>query len=133
MYLPAYLKGRIDIFSADGNFLSSFGKLGFTSYPFSIAIDSHGTLLLSDYNHSLIRAFTLEGESLGSFGGLGNGLGKLNFPRGIAFGDCDVLCVCDSVNNRISIFESCLTLVFLSHHFCCIVILSSLLNFVHAI
>ena len=104
VYLPAYLKGRIDIFSADGNFLNSFGKLGFTSYPFSIAIDSHGTLLLSDYNHCLIRAFTLEGESLGSFGGLGNGLGKLNRPRGIAFGDCDVLCVCDSVNNRISIF-----------------------------
>ena len=97
VYLPATIKGRIDIFSADGNFLSSFGKLGFTSFPFSIAINSHGTLLLSDYNNSLIWAFTLEGESLGSFGGL-------NSPRGIAFGDCDVLYVCDSDNNRISIF-----------------------------
>ena len=91
---------QISVFSAEGTLLvKSFGKLGLNSYPFSIAIDSHDTLLVSDYNKFKIYSFNLDGESLGSCGE-----GNLCCPLGIAIGDCDVLYVCDSENNRISLF-----------------------------
>ena len=95
------IKKRIDIFSADNSFLSSFGGvLGFLCIPRCIAINSCDALLLSDCNGPKIRVFTLEGKPLGSFSDVLN----CAHVHGIAFDDCDVLYVCDTGNNRICIF-----------------------------
>lgn len=92
------------MFAADGTFLRVFGKFGFVSFPFGIAIDSNDRLLLSDRLKDCISLFSLDGEATASFCKRGRGPGQLNHPRGIAVGDCDVLYVCDDNNDRISIF-----------------------------
>lgn len=104
VYIPLQLQNRIQVFTADGAFLHVIGKFGFANFPFDIAIDSTCRLFLSLHYKDYISTFTMEGESLGSFGSTGKGHGQLNQPRGIAIGDCDVLYVCDYSNNRISIY-----------------------------
>lgn len=102
VYVSVPVRCRIQIFTADGTFSREIGKFNFPSCPLSIAFSSKDTLFVSDrLNHSVL-AFSLEGESLCSIGGLVAGMFK--FPRGIAVDDYDVLYVCDKDNDCIKIF-----------------------------
>ena len=75
------------MFSADGQFISSFGSEGSQPgqliHPCGICIDSTDTVYVTDLNHR-VSAFTSSGQFLKCFGEKGIGEGELYYPEGIA-------------------------------------------------
>ncbi len=76
---------RVEIFDADGNFISQFGKHcdgpGCFAHPKGIAVDSDGHIWVADPMLDLLQAFNREGEILGIVGGHGEQLGTVLLPR----------------------------------------------------
>jgi len=75
LYVADTWNNRIEIFDADGNFISTFGKAGdgpgYFSRPKGVAIDSDGHVWVADGMQDRVQVFTKEGQLLISFGGHG--------------------------------------------------------------
>lgn len=75
LYVADTWNDRIQIFDADGNFISTFGKAGdgpgYFSRPKGVAIDSDGHVWVADGMQDRVQVFTKEGQLLISFGGHG--------------------------------------------------------------
>lgn len=75
LYVADTWNNRIEIFDADGKFISTFGKAGdgpgYFSRPKGVAIDSDGHVWVADGMQDRIQVFTKEGQLLISFGGHG--------------------------------------------------------------
>lgn len=75
LYVADTWNNRIQIFDADGNFMSSFGKAGdgpgYFSRPKGVAIDSDGHVWVADGMQDRVQVFTKEGQLLIAFGGHG--------------------------------------------------------------
>jgi sugar lactone lactonase YvrE len=75
LYVADTWNNRIQIFDADGNFISSFGKAGdgpgYFSRPKGVAIDGDGHVWVADGMQDRVQVFTKEGQLLISFGGHG--------------------------------------------------------------
>ena len=68
---------RIQVFTADGQFLRKFGNLksncnGELDWPASISIDSEDMVYVTEHNNHRVSVFTSEGKSVSSFGTEGN-------------------------------------------------------------
>ena len=50
---------------------------------YDLSPDSHGNLYVTDYDNSVIRVFSIDGDLLRSFGCDENGVKKLSGPRGV--------------------------------------------------
>jgi DNA-binding beta-propeller fold protein YncE len=99
VYVTDTLNWRVEIFDADGNFLSQFGQhcdaIGCFERPKGIAVDSDGHIWVVDSNLALVEIFNREGELLAYVGGPGRSLGRFNDPMGIAI----------DKNNRVFVSE----------------------------
>jgi len=88
IYVTDTLNWRVEIFDADGKFISQFGKhcdaIGCFKRPKGIAVDSDGHIWVVDTGMSLVQAYNRDGELLGYVGGPGRNLGQFNDPMGIA-------------------------------------------------
>jgi len=88
IYVTDTLNWRVEIFDADGNFISQFGQhcdaIGCFRRPKGIAVDSDGHIWVVDTGMSLVQAYTRDGDLLGYVGGPGRNLGQFNDPMGIA-------------------------------------------------
>ena len=75
LYVADTWNNRVEIFDAEGNFVSTFGKAGdgpgYFSRPKGVAIDSDGHVWVADGMQDRIQVFTKEGQLLISFGGHG--------------------------------------------------------------
>ena len=75
VYVTDTLNNRIEIFDADGQFVSTFGKAGdgpgYFARPKGIAIDSDGHIWVADGMQDRVQVFNKEGQLLISFGGHG--------------------------------------------------------------
>lgn len=75
LYVADTWNNRIEIFDADGSFVSTFGRAGdgpgYFSRPKGVAIDSDGHVWVADGMQDRIQVFTKEGQLLISFGGHG--------------------------------------------------------------
>ena len=75
LYVADTWNNRIEIFDADGNFVSTFGRAGdgpgYFSRPKGVAIDSDGHVWVADGMQDRVQVFTKEGQLLISFGGHG--------------------------------------------------------------
>jgi DNA-binding beta-propeller fold protein YncE len=75
LYVCDTLNNRIEIFDADGNFISTFGKNGdgpgYFARPKGVAIDSDGHVWVADGVQDRVQVFTKEGQLLIAFGGHG--------------------------------------------------------------
>ena len=75
LYVADTWNNRIEIFDADGSFISSFGKAGdgpgYFSRPKGVAIDGDGHVWVADGMQDRVQVFTKEGQLLISFGGHG--------------------------------------------------------------
>lgn len=75
LYVADTWNNRIEIFDADGNFISTFGKAGdgpgYFSRPKGVAIDGDGHVWVADGMQDRVQAFTKDGQLLISFGGHG--------------------------------------------------------------
>jgi sugar lactone lactonase YvrE len=75
LYVADTLNNRIEIFDADGQFVSTFGKNGdgpgYFSRPKGVAVDSDGHIWVADGMQDRVQVFNKEGQLLISFGGHG--------------------------------------------------------------
>jgi DNA-binding beta-propeller fold protein YncE len=75
LYVADTWNNRIEIFDADGNFVSAFGKAGdgpgYFARPKGVAIDGDGHIWVADGMQDRVQVFNKEGQLLISFGGHG--------------------------------------------------------------
>ena len=88
VYVTDTMNDRVEIFDADGNFISTFGKNGdgpgYFARPKGIAIDGDGHIWVVDSMQQRVQVFNKEGRLLIYFGGLGGYPGQFQDPYGIA-------------------------------------------------
>jgi DNA-binding beta-propeller fold protein YncE len=75
VYVTDTMNNRVEIFDADGQFVSTFGKAGdgpgYFARPKGIAIDSDGHIWVADGQQDRVQVFNKEGQLLISLGGHG--------------------------------------------------------------
>ena len=75
LYVADTMNNRIEIFDADGQFISTFGKNGdgpgYFSRPKGVAIDGDGHIWVADGMQDRVQVFDKTGQLLISFGGHG--------------------------------------------------------------
>ena len=99
---------RIEEFSAEGEYLFSFGKEGvginaeFKS-PTDIDIDDEGRLWIADTGNDRVLEYTTTGKCSGVIGKSGSGNGEFESPMGIEVGKGSqpTVYVADTGNNRV--------------------------------
>jgi len=76
VYVTDTLNNRVEIFDADGNFISTFGKNGdgpgYFARPKGIAVDSDGHIWVADEMQDRLQVFNREGQLL-TYVGTGHG------------------------------------------------------------
>ena len=76
VYVTDTLNDRVEIFDADGNFISTFGKAGdgpgYFARPKGIAVDSDGHVWVADEMQDRLQVFNREGQLL-TYIGTGHG------------------------------------------------------------
>jgi len=96
VYVTDTLNNRVEVFDADGKFVSTFGKSGdgpgHFARPKGIAIDSDGHIWVVDAVQQRVQVFDAEGRLLIYFGQPGNWPGQFSAPYDIAI---------DTKNNRV--------------------------------
>ncbi len=96
LYVTDTLNDRVEIFDADGNFISTFGKNcdvpGCFERPKGIAIDSDGHIWVADAMMDRLQVFNREGQVLLPIGSHGNLPSQFSSLVGVGF---------DKTRNRI--------------------------------
>ena len=87
IYVTDTMNYRVEIFDADGNFISQFGRHcdgpGCFAHPKGIGLDSDGHIWVADPMLDLLQAFDREGQLLGVVGGHGGLLGQFSSLDGV--------------------------------------------------
>ena len=88
VYVTDTMNNRVEIFDADGNFLSLFGKHGdgpgYLARPKGIAVDCDGHIWVADSYQDRVQVFDREGQLLTYLGGHGHYPGQFEALIGIA-------------------------------------------------
>jgi DNA-binding beta-propeller fold protein YncE len=89
VYVTDTLNSRVEIFDAEGHFISTFGKAGdgpgYFFRPKGIAVDSDGHIWVADQYQDRVQVFNREGQLLTYIGdGHANGPGQFKALVGIA-------------------------------------------------
>ncbi len=111
VYVSDTWNHRIQRFTAEGEYMSSFGSFGQTGEPDAfwgpraIAIDDEGRLFIADTGNKRIVVFDESGNSVGQFGGFGLQLGGLDEPVGVDIDADGRVFVADTWNQRVQVFE----------------------------
>jgi len=88
LYVCDTLNNRIEIFDADGKFVSTFGKAGdgpgYFARPKGVAIDSDGHIWVADGQQDRVQVFNQQAQLLITFGGHGLLPGQFQGLVGIA-------------------------------------------------
>jgi sugar lactone lactonase YvrE len=109
VYISDTLNNRIQIFDADGKFISMFGKAGDApgtfQRPKGIAIDNDNHIWVVDASQSNVQIYDKDGHLLAFFG-YGGGLpGQFGLPAGIGIDKNNRIVVSDQVRGRIQVFR----------------------------
>jgi DNA-binding beta-propeller fold protein YncE len=102
LYVADAANHRVQAFGIDGRFLRAWGGV---RYPYSVAVDVLGRVLVAEYGSHRVSSFSPEGKPLGAAGGAGDGPGELNTPWGVAAAGAKILVV-DSGNHRVQLWPS---------------------------
>lgn len=88
LYVSDTLNDRVEIFDADGNFISTFGKAGdgpgYFARPKGIAVDGDGHIWVADALQDRVQVFDKEGKLLIWMGGNGLLPGQFSALTGLA-------------------------------------------------
>ncbi|HUN09950.1 MAG TPA: TIGR03663 family protein [Aggregatilineales bacterium] len=108
---------RVQVFTADGNFIRSWGtraELGSGAPieprdglwgPRAVAVDAEENVYVADTGNKRVRVYTRDGIWLRDIGSGGNGEGQLDEPSGLLISSDGLLWVADTWNRRISVFN----------------------------
>ena len=110
VYVSDTLNGRIQIFDADGAFLSTFGNPGDGPADFArpkgIAIDSDGHIWVADADQNRVKVFDRKGQLCAFFGEYGYFPGQFALPSGITIDKNNRVVVAEQVlNGRLQVFR----------------------------
>ena len=109
IYVADTGNSRIQKFTNDGEFLSSWGTNGFENgklqSPVGIAIYENNVYVV-DKMQNTIQKFDNDGNFILKWGGLGSENGQFIEPHGITINSSGVVYVADSMNHRIQTFTS---------------------------
>ena len=110
VYVTDYNNHRVQLFSADGQFISSFGseesQHGHDQLhsPSGICVDSTNTVYVTDVSHR-VSVYTSSGQFIKSFGTRESGDGELAYPKEVAVdATTGALYVCDHNNSRVVVY-----------------------------
>lgn len=96
---------RIEVFSAEGKFLRTFGRAGAAtgefSYPYDVKLDSQGNRFVCEFGNSRITVLDSAEKVVEVVGKAGGAPGEFANPWGIAFDSKGNLYVADAMNNRV--------------------------------
>ncbi len=99
---------RIQRFAIDRRvpeLIGCFGSLGSGHgqfhYPYDLAIDTDGTVVVCEYGNQRLQRVTAAGQSLGIWGSPGHGPGQLYQPWGVVIDSARRVTVIDSNNHRV--------------------------------
>jgi len=109
IYVADTGNSRIQKFTSDGEFLSSWGTNGFENgelqSPVGIAIYENNVYVVDEMQNT-IQKFDNDGNFILKWGGLGSENGQFIEPHGITINSSGVVYVADSMNHRIQTFTS---------------------------
>jgi DNA-binding beta-propeller fold protein YncE len=109
VYVTDTLNNRVEIFDADGNFISMFGKHGdgpgYFARPKGIAIDCDGHIWVVDTYQDRVQVFDREGRLLIYIGGHGGYPGQFADAYGIAIAKDNRVIVSEQYPGRLQIFR----------------------------
>ena len=100
-----YGNDRVQLFSTDGQFISSFGSQNGQLYrPLGICIASTNTVYVTDENHR-VSVYTSSGQFIKCFCALEDWEGELSCSKGVAVDNTTgALYVCDSHKHRVVVY-----------------------------
>jgi DNA-binding beta-propeller fold protein YncE len=109
VYVTDTFNNRIEIFDADGEFISAFGKNGDgpadLERPKGLAIDCDGHIWVVDAAQNLVKVFNKDGRLLIYFGGQGNYPGQFMGPFGVAIDRLNRVIVSETFPGRVQVFR----------------------------
>jgi len=109
VYVTDTFNDRVEIFDADGQFISTFGKNGDNPRDFErpkgIAIDGDGHIWVVDAVQNMVKVYDQQGRLLIYFGGQGYYPGQFMGPWGITFGPTNQVVVSETFPGRVQVFR----------------------------
>jgi len=111
VYIADTWNHRIQKFTADGIYLTSWGHFGQMETadafwgPRDVAVDHFGNVYITDTGNKRIVVFDDQGEFISEFGEVGLGEGQFDEPSGLDFDLEGNLYVADTWNQRIQVFS----------------------------
>ena len=109
VYVTDTMNNRVQIFDADGKFISMFGKQGDGpgdfARPKGIAIDSDGHIWVADAFQNRVQIFDREGHLLAFFGSGGTLPGQFGVPAGVYVDKQNRAFVTDQLEGRLQAFR----------------------------
>ena len=112
VYVTDTWNHRIQVFDADGTFLTKWGMYGQTSTasgifygPRDVAVDASGQVFVSDTGNKRIIVYDRHGSLLYQWGGSGVVPGSFEEPVGIALDAEGNVYVADTWNQRVQVFD----------------------------
>jgi DNA-binding beta-propeller fold protein YncE len=109
VYVTDTFNSRIEIFDADGQFVSTFGQngdgAGDLQRPKGMAIDVDGHIWVVDAAQNRVKVFNKTGRLLIYFGGQGYFPGQFMGPWGIAIGPSNQVVVSETFPGRVQVFR----------------------------
>jgi DNA-binding beta-propeller fold protein YncE len=110
VYVTDTMNNRVEIFDADGNFLSTFGKAGdgpgYFARPKGIAVDSDGHIWVADQMQDRLQVFNRDGQLLTYIGtGHGELPGQFKALTGIAIDKQNHVFTTEQEPGRLQVFR----------------------------
>ncbi len=111
VYVADTWNHRIQVFSADGKFITMWGVPGLAEQPDQfwgprgIAVDKSGLVYVTDTGNNRVAVFSSTGEFKTQFGTNGINPGEFDEPVGIAVDGNGLIYVVDTWNQRVQVFE----------------------------
>ena len=110
VYVSDTWNHRVQKFTSDGEFLSTWGVSGLADSPYSfygprgIAVDNKDRVYVADTGNNRIVVYDGKGEYLTQFGAPGINPGEFSEPVGVAVDTDGLVYVTDTWNQRIQVF-----------------------------
>lgn len=109
VYVTDTMNYRVEVFDADGNYISQIGKHcdgpGCFAHPKGIAVDSDGHIWVADPMLDILQAFNIEGQLLGIVGGHGNLLGQFSSLDGVYIDKNNRIFTSEQYPGRVQMFR----------------------------
>ena len=108
-FVPDFGNNRIQIFSKDGDFITSWGAAGSGPGQFDgpavVAFDSEDNVYVTDSGNHRVQKFTSDGTFITEWGEEGQSNGQFSMPEGLAVDTSSgKVYVSDTSNNNVQVF-----------------------------